>query len=114
MSYPGPCPGCAGQITRTSSACGPEHYRVKESRQVTRIKSYRSGSQLLTAPEDRPGQATMCIVFAALRYAGQRGPIDDDVTDDTLGQRRGVASQQRLPVQRSGVTAVKVGVLAAG
>jgi hypothetical protein len=87
---------------------------VQECRHVTRINSRRSGGQLLTAPEDRPYQATTCILFAALRYSGQRRLIDHDVTDDTLGQRRIEASQQRLPVQRGGVTAVKVGVLAAG
>jgi hypothetical protein len=30
----------------------------------------------------------VCIVFAALRYSGQRGLIDEDVTYDTLGRRR--------------------------
>jgi hypothetical protein len=56
----------------------------------------------------------MCIVFAALRYSGQRGLIDEDVIDDMLGRRRIATSKQRVPVQRGGVTAVKVGVLAAG
>ena len=90
------------------------HYRVQEGRHVTRIVSHRSGGQLLTAPEDRLCQAMTCIVFATLRDSGQRGLIDDDVTDDMLGHRRVAASQQRLPVQPSGVTAVKVGVPAAG
>jgi hypothetical protein len=117
--------------------CRPAHYRVPEGRHATRIESHRSaspdgpqagdrtcprplpgaadlprraGGQLMTAPQDRLCQAITCT----LRYWGQRTLIDDDVTDDMLGQRRVAASQQRLPVQRSGVTAVKVGVPAAG
>ena len=100
----------------------PAHYRVEEGLHVTRIDHHRSGGQLLTAPEDRLSQAMTCIlcqamtciVFATLPDSGQRGLIDDDVTDDMLGHRRVTASQQRLPVQPSGVTAVKVGVPAAG
>jgi len=37
------------------------------------------------------------IVFATLRDSGQRGLIDDDVTEDMLGQHLVAASQQRLP-----------------
>ena len=54
--------------------------------------------------------AITCTVVATLRHSGQRALIDEDVTDDMLGQRWIAASQQRLPVQPSGVTAVKAGV----
>src|SRR5580658_7680674 len=47
--------------------CQPAHCRVPESRHVTRIASHRSAGHLLTAPEDRLGQAITCIVFAMLR-----------------------------------------------
>jgi hypothetical protein len=48
----------------------------------------------MTAPQDRLCQA----ITRTLRYWSQRALIDDDVTDDMLGQRRVAASQQRLPV----------------
>src|ERR1700693_293386 len=45
---------------------------------------------------------------AAPRQRGQRAFIDDDVTDDLLGQCRVVESKQRLPVQHGSVTLVDV------
>jgi hypothetical protein len=52
-----------------------------------------TAGQLPTAAEDRSCQAVTCIVFAALRDSGQRALIDEDLTDDMLGQRRVAAAQ---------------------
>src|SRR6478736_2498152 len=72
----------------------------------------RPGGQLTETPEDQLGQAISCLVFAALRHRGQRAFIDEGVTGDLPGRRRAVEIQQRLPVQRDGMTLVDL--LAAG
>jgi hypothetical protein len=68
----------------------------------------RVGGQLLTAPEDRLGQAVAYLVFAELRRRGQRTLIGDDVTDNVHGQRRIAKGQKWLPVQPASVTLVHV------
>src|SRR6185312_13365045 len=72
----------------------------------------RPGGQLTETPEDRLGQTISCLVLAALRHRGQRAFIDEGVTRDLPGRRRAVEIQQRLPVQRDGMTLVDL--LAAG
>src|SRR5579859_1535392 len=65
-----------------------------------------ASGQLLTPPEYRPSQAVTCLAFAVLLSRDQRALIDDDITDDALSQRRVVKHQQRLTVQRAGMTLV--------
>jgi hypothetical protein len=71
------------------------------------------GGKLLTAPEGRLCQAMTCIGFAAPLRREERALIDEDVTDDMLGQGPIAQSQHRLPVQAGGVTIVNVSVPAA-
>src|SRR5579871_6300414 len=66
----------------------------------------RAYGQLLTAPEDRPGQAVTCLVFAVLLSRGQCALTDDGIAHDILGQRRVIEHQQCLLIQRGSVTLV--------
>ena len=85
-----------------------------ESRAQAAVLPRRVAGQFPAVPVGRHREAEARILLVAPRCRGAYALLDEDVTDDLLGQLSIVESQQRLPVQPGGVAVIDMRVPVTG